>query len=105
MALFFHDKQAGPLLANFAIDTFAKNLNLQARKFTMDNYFIGYFTIDDNVKESNGEDIRSRFQRGINMMRLFMENKENILSEPQPCDSLPSNLLDLDLLALKIFSN
>jgi hypothetical protein len=98
MELFFHNKELGPVIADFAMETMAKNLKLKANKITQKNYFIGYFTCEQNGR--NKEEIKSKFRRGLEMMRLFIKDKDDILSEPKPCKNIPLHMIDLKLLSL-----
>ncbi|MHA2168721.1 MAG: hypothetical protein ACXAB7_02300 [Candidatus Kariarchaeaceae archaeon] len=101
LEIFFHKKDSAPKVANFVLETVAKNLNLQAKTFMHENYCIGYFTAET---KDMVDDIKVRFKRGFEMLRLLLDNKKHILSQATPCKKLPQDMVDLDVIAMRIFN-
>ncbi len=106
MEFFYHNDEVGPVLADFAMDTIAKYLKIEGflNKIFQDSYFIGYFK-DDGSKNHEKDDLGEKFQQAVNMIRLFMQNKDSYLSEPTPCEEIPLELIDVDLIDLDIFQS
>lgn len=102
--LHYHNTIVGKELADFAFETMAKKLKINTKTYHSDTYYIGYF-FSTQEEDDQKSDVSNQLDTGVKLLRLFMKNKGEYISEPEETDCLPLKYISIDLFKLDIFTD
>ncbi|MDH5402628.1 MAG: hypothetical protein OEZ01_06000 [Candidatus Heimdallarchaeota archaeon] len=81
----YFDSEVATKLVIFGLETTAINLGLEVKMIHKIDSCLCYFEVDPDLKYNINHNLainesnRERLQRGVNMVKLFLSNKERII--------------------------